>query len=199
MAPIHIYAKFHQYIHSKCASSGFRTHFESIPFLKVTTPLQMLINIPTTRTLAAPDHSLATGVDHLVEVRSNLQSTFPRGDLLATRRKVVLNILALVLERSLARVLLRGDLIGPLDPLHGKTAIHVPDNMAVHEPGTWIVGLEANDGVAGRAAGALGAHKHCGVSAVWVVEVESRDERGVPGGGSLTQNAHVVAVKMHGV
>ena len=69
----------------------------------------------------------------------------------------------------------------------------------MHEPDTWVVGLEADDGVAWWGAPASGASEHGGITSSRIVEVEGVDKRWVPGGVALAENRHVVTVQMHGM
>ena len=70
---------------------------------------------------------------------------------------------ALGLEVGVA-VLGGGDVVGALDELQGEAAVDVPDDVAVHDPGAGVVGLEADDGVAWWGAGAATAGEHGGVT-----------------------------------
>ena len=77
------------------------------------------------------------------------------------------------------------DIVGPFDPLKGKAAINVPDNVAMHQPGTWVVGLEANDGVAGRSTWTGRSGQHGSVTTHRVVEVQGRGQSRSPADGTL--------------
>jgi len=89
--------------------------------------------------------------DHAVEVGhlTALETRLAR-ELLATWVGGLVGSIgrALVLERLLAGVAGGTQVSWSLEPLEGETTVNVPCDMAMHQPGTWVVGLEANDGVA---------------------------------------------------
>lgn len=88
------------------------------------------------------------------------------------------------------------DLVWALDELHGQTTLNVPHNVAVHEPGTWVVGLEADDGVTQRRARAATSEHDC-VTTGRVDEVEGADVGECA--EAFAEDGHVVTVQMHGV
>jgi hypothetical protein len=102
----------------------------------------------------------------------------------------------LLLEIRLIGILAGIDLIRSFNELHCKTTLDVPDDMTVHEPCTWVVGLEADHGVSERCTLAA-TLKHDGVTAQRVVEVQSGGVR--EGAKPGTEDGHVMTVKMHGV
>lgn len=79
-----------------------------------------------------------------------------------------------------------------LDELHGKTAINVPHNMAMHEPGTWIVSFETHHSPAI-------ALKHSSITTRWVVEIERSSIGSGERALALAEKGEVVAVKMDGM
>ena len=71
----------------------------------------------------------------------------------------------------------------------------MPDDVAMHEPCTWVVGLETDDGVTWCTGGTSSrASQHGGVTSGWVVEVQGAGEVGSPGDGALAEDRHVVTV-----
>jgi hypothetical protein len=52
------------------------------------------------------------------------------------------------------------DLGWSFDVLKGQTAVNVPDDVAVHQPRAWVVGLEADNCVAGWIVRTSRASKH---------------------------------------
>ena len=68
----------------------------------------------------------------------------------------------------------------------------MPDDVAVHEPRAWVVGLEADDGVAL-------AGQHGGVATSRIGKVERGDKGGVEDADALAEEGEVVAVQMHGM
>ena len=182
--------------------SGIVQYLQPTNTLEVLVALQTLINVPLRHIVTTTNHIILTLVEEVIEVVAGLESRLTRSDLLATSGEVVLDVLALVLEGGLADVLLGGDIIWTLDPLHGQTAVNVPDNVAMHEPGTWVVGLEADDGVprGGGAGGAASAtYEHGGIATGGVDEVEGWGQGCSPSGLALAQDGEVVAVHVHGV
>lgn len=169
--------------------------------LKVVRALDMLVNVALLSRVRTTDHiGLRLAIEQRLEVRvvTGLKTALTAWVVWAVA-EVRLGGLALLLERRLADVRAGWDVRGALDPLEGETAVNVPHDMAVHQPRAWVVRLEADDGVAGGRTGAGGTDQQGSVTTHWVVEVEGAGERWVPGGASLAQNAHVVAVQMHGV
>ena len=110
----------------------------------------------------------------------------------AVGRGILLPALASVVE--LARV---GDSVldtlKVLDDLERKAHGCMPANVAMHEPDTWVVGLESEDQVAASAVDWVEWHER-NVTARWVVGVE--DNRAVVGSLALSQDEEVVTVKM---
>ena len=68
----------------------------------------------------------------------------------------------------------------------------MPRDVAMQEPGTWVVGLEADDGV-------TLAGQHRSVTTRWAGEVERADQGRVEGTLALAEERKVVAVQMHWV
>ena len=99
---------------------------------------------------------------------------------------------ALALEAVGEGVLGGGDVSRALKELHRQTALDVPRDVAVHEPGAWVVGHEADNGVALRG-------QHGGVTTRWAVKVERADQAGREGTGTLAEDGEVMAVQMHWV
>lgn len=145
--------------------------------LEVMRPLQMALQEPSLDALAPPDNVLPRTRQHLISKQplSLLQPTAAGGNGLAAVGKVAGNGLALILEALLADVALGVDVVGALHPLQRQAAVHVPHDVAVHQPRARVVGLEANDGVSGRVAGTAGADEHGSVAADRVVEVQGGD------------------------
>ena len=84
-----------------------------------------------------------------------------------------------------------GDLRWHLEELQREALADVPADMAVHQPGTWVVGFESDDGPAG-------AGEHGDVAAGRVFEVEQvHHAGGVEGAVAGAQEGEVVAVEMH--
>ena len=163
--------------------------------------LQVALQEPSLHALGPAHHILARTGQHLIRKHALtlLQPALTAGERLTAVGEIARHGLALLLEAGLAHVRLGRDVVRALDPLEGEAAVDVPHDVAVHEPRAWVVRLEADNGVARRAAGAAGADEHGSVAAHWVVEVEGGDERWVPGGGALAEEGEVVAVQMHGM
>jgi hypothetical protein len=79
-----------------------------------------------------------------------------------------------------------------LQELHGETAGRVPRDVAVHEPGTWVVGLKANNSVAL-------ASQHGSVTTRWAVEVEGANLARSEMTLALAEEREVVTVQVHWV
>lgn len=89
---------------------------------------------------------------------------------LTTGALVVFVCLALLLESVIVVVL---DLLGALEILETHTTVSVPDQMAMHDPGTRVVGLEANDSPARDEGGRGTATEEQGsITSDGVVELE---------------------------
>jgi len=141
------------------------------------TSLQIRINIFLLSRLRSSDDIVTSGLEQAVEVwaLTSLETGFGGEWLRATVGDVGVHVLAFVAEVRAGSVLLGWDVVWSLDPLEGKTSVNVPDDVAMHEPCTWIVGLEANDSVAGWAAWTGGTSKHGSVTTRWVIEVQGAD------------------------
>lgn len=104
---------------------------------------------------------------------------------------------AFILERLLVDISTSRDVVRAFNELHGKTAIKMPRDVAMHEPGSWVVSLEANDGISGRLARASTTLQHDSVAAHGVREVQraclSRAEVAL----ALTKDGHIMAVDVH--
>lgn len=125
-------------------------------------PLDMLVNIPPTHALAPTDNGLVADAEELVNVGAALEARVAGADLLAAVGEVGAGGGALLLPGGFGGILLGGDLVGSFDPLEGEAAAgrdvslmdcrkggvgrrdlpDVPDDVAVHQPCTWVVGLE---------------------------------------------------------
>lgn len=173
------------------------------PPSKMMPPLQMPLKIPPPPLLRT-SHDIRTSStrQHLIRPRPPPpQPTLPTrqpppSTLLAQIRP---DIPTLPPKPLLRHILRRGNLLGPLDPLQRQPAIDMPDDMAMHQPGARVVALEPYHRVTRGRPGSTGADEHGRVAADGVVEVEGRDEGGVPGGRALAQDGHVVPVEMHRV
>lgn len=115
--------------------------------------------------------NISVGVaEALVAAQVSLETGLILVLLCATRSLVVFVGLALLLESIIVVVL---DLGGTLKVLETHTAVGVPDQMAMHDPGTWVVGLEANDSPArNESLWGTTAEEQSSITADGVVEVE---------------------------
>ncbi len=104
-----------------------------------------------------------------------------RFDRLWVASRIRLQGTAFFLVGGFAAVALLHNIIGSLDELQGQTIIHVPDDVAVHEPGTRVVSLEPNHRITGRLGRVGRALKHNSVTTRGVVKVQGADQRVVPG------------------
>lgn len=98
-------------------------------------------------------------------------------------------VAALVLERRSTRPRGGWDIVGTLNELHGKTTICVPGNVAVHDPGTWVISHEANDGI-------TRAFQHGSVPTDGVVKLKRVDKARRKIANALAQERKVVAVQV---
>lgn len=117
--------------------------------------------------------------------------------LLATGALVVFVCLALLLESVVVVVL---DLLGALEILETHTTVGVPDQMAMHDPGTRVVGLEADDSPAGNEGGwGTTTEEQDSVTSDGIVELELSNHVRGENTTTLAEDGEVVTVKMHGV
>jgi len=107
-------------------------------------------------------------------------------------------LLALVLEVGILGPLSTWDLILALDELDGKTTVRVPSDMAMHQPSTWVVGLEADDSVT-RVTWKATSQKHGSITTRWVDKVEKTGVTGGEDAGTLAEKREIVAVQMDGM
>jgi len=97
---------------------------------------------------------------------------------------------ALVLKGCVLCPLSSWNLVLSLNELQGKTTVNVPDNVAMHQPGTWIVSLKTDDSV-------TRGLKHCSVATRRVDEVEARCLASSESAHSCAKEREVVTVQMH--
>jgi len=106
----------------------------------------------------------------------------------------------LILELGLVVVLAGTNLGWSLKVLKSHTTVSMPDNMAMHEPGTWVIGLESNDRPAGaHCCWVASTEKKGSVSSDWVGEVELSNHVGCEHTTTLAEESEIVAVKVHRV
>jgi hypothetical protein len=102
--------------------------------------------------LKTPSHNTAA-LQEIIKVCTSLQAGRARGvDVGGVGGLVSLEGRALAVEGG-AEVLGGVDLRWSLDVLEGETTVDVPDDVAVHQPCTWVVRLEADHSVPGWVAG----------------------------------------------
>ena len=109
--------------------------------------------------------------------------------------------LALILEAVAAIVRGRINAVWLLDELQTHTAVSVPDDVTMHDPGTRVVGLETNNGPA-TLRGTLrtsDTEEKRGITADRVGEVEAAGLVGGEDTLALAQDSEIVTVQMHGV
>ena len=112
------------------------------------TTSNIAVNITLLSGISATNDILRASVQQVLEVwGATLETRLAGGWHGTTVGDISVHRAALALEAGAGDVLLGGDLGWTLDPLHGETAVNVPNDMAMHQPGTWVVGLEADDGV----------------------------------------------------
>ena len=83
------------------------------------------------------------------------------------------------------------NLIDALDKLKSETLRCMPSNVAVHEPCTWVIGLERDDEVSRR-------WKHGSVSTRRIVGSQSDSGR-IVGSRALSNDEEIVTVEMNWV
>jgi hypothetical protein len=93
-------------------------------------------------------------------------------------------------------VLAGGDVTRSLDELQGETAVNVPGNVAMHEPGTRVVSLETDDCVASGETRTSRTLQHDSVTTGRVDEVEGADQVTGEGTSAGAENRHIVAVNV---
>ena len=99
--------------------------------------------------IRSADHGLGASVEEILKVWGSALEARVAGGLLAVRALGLIRLhgRALVLELRLASVLLSWDLVWALEPLESKTTLKMPDDMAMHQPCAWVIGLETDDGI----------------------------------------------------
>ena len=97
-------------------------------------------------------------------------------------------------------VLASVDLLWSLKVLKTHTTVSVPDDVAMHDPGTWIVSLETNDGPA-RCECNWGTEtsEQSSVSSNGVIEIKLANHTSGEDTSALAKHREVVTVKMHWV
>lgn len=117
--------------------------------------------------------------------------------LMATSISVGFVVRALLLKLSAVVVL---DLGRALEILETHTTVSVPDQVAVHDPGAWVVGLETDDSpTRNEGLRSAATEKQSSVSSDGVVEVELSNHVRCENTTTLSEDGEVVSVKMHGV
>jgi hypothetical protein len=113
------------------------------------TTSDIVVDVTLLSRLGSADHGLGARIQEILEVGGSASETrLGRGLDLATGSLVGLHGRALILELGAVGITLGVDVVRTLDPLESETAVDVPDNVAMHQPSTWVVGLETDDGVA---------------------------------------------------
>ena len=153
------------------------------------TPLEVVAQVSLGRLLRSSDDVWRVAGELLA---ADLEAGVTAEYLERSSRGVGRVLVALVLEGVGESVLGSWDLGWTLQELHGETARGVPRNVAVHEPGTWVVGDEANDGVAL-------ASQHGSVTTRWAIEVQRADQARGEMTLALAEEGKVVTVQMHWV
>jgi len=120
--------------------------------------------------------------------------------LLNARVRLVIRMLArlpvvIPLPAPLVKLILvangAGNLVLALEELHAEALTGVPCDMAMHDPGAWVISREGDEEIATRG-------KSCSVAASGIVEGEAVGGA-VPDAGALADDVEVVAVQMDGM
>lgn len=135
-----------------------------------------------------------------VSLEMSLDTCFIRMLMATANRFVSLVCLALILERGAVVVFGSIDGFRLLQELKTHTAIGMPDQVTMHEPGTWIVGFESNDGPPrNESLRGPSTEKEDSIAADWVVKTQLANHVTGEDASSLSQDGEIVSVKMHGV
>ena len=141
------------------------------------------ISVRVAETVAGVQVTLETGLIGVLLVATSIYVRLVAGTLL--------------LELSAVVVL---DLSGALEVLETHTTVSVPDQVAMHNPGTWVVSLETDDSPAGnKGLRATSTEEESSVSSNGVVEVKLTNHVGRENTTALSEDGEVVPVKMHWV
>ena len=134
----------------------------------------------------------------LMPLQISLQSRLITKMSLTARLHIGIISSTLALEAVAAVVLSRIDRIRLFNILQRHAAVGVPDDVAMHDPGARVVGLEADDCPAalGSAACAGDAEQQGSVAADGVGEVEGGGVGGGEDAFALAEDGEVVAVEM---
>ena len=89
-----------------------------------------------------------------------------------------------------------GDIVRSLNELQSKTAVNVPGNVTVHEPGTRVVSLETNDCVASGVTRTCRTLKHDSIATSRVVEVQSADQITGECASASAEDGHIMTVNV---